>query len=249
MRLIVTRPEPEASRTARALIRLGHEAILSPMLTIVHDPKAAIAGRDYQAIVVTSTNAVRALVARSDAAVGRSRPLYAVGDRTALEAKRSGFATARSAGGALDDLLRLLKSELAPADGPLLYAAGSDQAGDLTGAMRSSGFDIETAIVYRAEPAKRLSGVAEDALRSDTADGVLLFSQRSAEAFARGVQVAGLVPLKAGVTLYCLSDAVAEPLSGLTKGSVVVAPAPNQISLIAQIESAAEGSSHDGQRR
>ncbi len=246
MRLIVTRPEPEASRTARALIRLGHEAILSPMLTIVLDPRAPIPDRAFQAIVVTSANAVRALVARSDDAVDRSRPLYAVGDRTALEAKRSGFATARSAGGALDDLLRLLKGELAPADGPLLYAAGSDQAGDLEGAMRASGFDVETLIVYRAEPAKRLSGVAEDALRSDTANGVLLFSQRSAEAFARGVQSAGLAPLSAGVTLYCLSDAVAAPLSGLTEGKVVVAAEPNQISLIAEIEGAAAASSHDG---
>ena len=35
MRLIVTRPEPDASRTAEALIRLGHVAILSPMLDIV----------------------------------------------------------------------------------------------------------------------------------------------------------------------------------------------------------------------
>ena len=32
MRLIVTRPEPDDDRTGRALIRLGHEAILSPMI-------------------------------------------------------------------------------------------------------------------------------------------------------------------------------------------------------------------------
>jgi uroporphyrinogen-III synthase len=89
MRLIVTRPEPDDQRTARALIRLGHEAILSPMLDVVIDPKAKIKRAPYQAVLVTSSNAVRALAARSDEVVDRKLPLIAVGDQTALAAKRA----------------------------------------------------------------------------------------------------------------------------------------------------------------
>ena len=139
MRLIVTRPEPDDDRTARALIRLGHEAILSPMLDVVIDAKAKIPARPYQAVLATSSNAVRALAGRAVRPVSVEVPLLAVGDQTALEAKRSGFSAARSAGGALDDLVALVGAELSPAAGPLLYAAGEEQAGDLAGRLQGQG--------------------------------------------------------------------------------------------------------------
>jgi uroporphyrinogen-III synthase len=236
MRLIVTRPEPDDDRSARVLIRLGHEAILCPMLDIVSDPKAPIPRGPLQAVVVTSSNAVRALAARADDAVPRTLPLFAVGDQTALEAKRAAFTRARSAGGNLDDLVALLVAELQADAGPLLYAAGEVQAGDLAKRMQEHGFTVETSIVYRAEPRTHLSGVASDAIKSDSVDGVLLYSQRSAQAFAAALQAAGLAPLSEKVTLYCLSAAVAEPLGEVAAGKVLVAEAPNQISLFALIE-------------
>jgi uroporphyrinogen-III synthase len=240
MRLIVTRPEPDDERTARALIRLGHEAILSPMLDIVPDPKAQVPGGPFQAVVVTSSNAVRALAARADNAVPRSLPLFAVGDQTALEAKRAGFAKARSAGGALDDLVALLAAELAADAGPLLYAAGEVQAGDLAGRMQERGFTVETSVVYGAVPRRHLAGVAGDAIRAENVDGVLLYSQRSTQAFAEALQVAGLAPLSERVTLFCLSAAAAAPLGDVAAGKVLIAEEPNQISLFALIEKEAE---------
>lgn len=239
MRLIVTRPEPDATRTAHALIRLGHEAILSPMLDVVADPRAAIPERPWQAIAVTSANAVRALAERADDAVPRDLPLYAVGDRTALEAKRAGFRDARSAGGALADLVHLLAADLRPEAGPLLYAAGNAQAGDLAADMRAHGFGVETATVYQSTPRPCLAGVAVDALRSGNADGVLLYSRRSAEAFAKAVAAAGLAPLAGNVRLFCISAAAAEPLAQVAAGTPAVAEEPDQISLFALIERAA----------
>jgi uroporphyrinogen-III synthase len=246
MRLIVTRPEPEGTRTARALIRLGHDAILCPMLEIVTDPKAKIPGRDFQAVAVTSSNAVRALAGRSDDAVPRDLPLFAVGDQSALEAKRAGFAQARSAGGALGDLVALLAAELSPQAGPLLHAAGETQSGDFAGEMRARGFEVETAIVYRAEQAARLSGVAEDALKSGTADGVLFYSRRSAEAFAAALDASKIAPLPERVAFFCLSPGIAEPLSGGAGGTARIAEKPDQISLFAEIERARSGEPQEG---
>lgn len=239
MRLIVTRPEPDDDRTGRALIRLGHEAILSPMLDIVTDPKAAIPQGPFQAVAVTSGNAVRALAERADNAAPRNLPLFAVGDHTALAAKRAGFNQARSAGGALDDLAALIAAQLSPEAGPLLYAAGEVQAGDLAGDMQARGFGVETVVVYRAVPRESLSGVADDALRAGSVDGVLVYSRRGAEAFADAVGAAGLVPFLERVALFCLSESVAEPLKGLTQGRILVAPEPNQLALFSLIESEA----------
>jgi uroporphyrinogen-III synthase len=236
MRLIVTRPEPDDDRTARALIRLGHEAILSPMLDVVVDPKANIPARAYQAVVVTSSNAVRALARRAVRPVPAETPLYAVGDQTALEAKRAGFLATRSAGGALDDLVALVNGELLPAAGPLLYAAGEEQAGDLAGELNANGFEVETATLYRTEPRPRLAKVAEVALRAGEVDGVLLYSRRSAAAFALALRAGDLAPLGKNVTCFCLSAGCAEPLAKITEGPVQIAEKPDQLSLFALIE-------------
>src|SRR4051812_42787597 len=157
MRLIVTRPEPDADRTARALIRLGHTVILSPMLDIVVDRTVKIPTRSYQAVLVTSSNAVRALAGRPVRPVTVEVPLFAVGDQTALEAKRAGFSAARSAGGTLEDLVALVGKELGPSAGPLLYVTGQDRAGDLAANLEAQGFEVETTILYRAEPHARLA--------------------------------------------------------------------------------------------
>jgi hypothetical protein len=59
MRLIVTRPEPDATRTGKALMALGHVAILSPMIDVIANTSAPLPERPFQAVLVTSANAVR----------------------------------------------------------------------------------------------------------------------------------------------------------------------------------------------
>ncbi|HWT32099.1 MAG TPA: uroporphyrinogen-III synthase [Propylenella sp.] len=235
MRLIITRPEPDASRTAEALSRLGHQPILSPMLDVVLEPDAPIPDRRYRAVLVTSSNAVRALAAHKQRARLQAVPLLAVGDHTAVQAKRAGF-DARSAGGALDDLLGRVAQDLMPADGPLLYAAGEAQAGDLAGRLRGIGFQADVALVYRAEPRTHLAPAAAAALRRRQADGVLLYSRRSAEAFAAALKAEGLAPLAAEITCFCLSQRVAEPLAELSSGRILVAARPDQLSLFGLVE-------------
>ncbi len=238
MRLIVTRPEPDATRTAETLIRLGHVAILSPMLDIVLIRGTRISDAPFQAVLVTSGNAVRALQARPVRPFPVDTPLLAVGDRTALEAKRAGFVAARSAGGALDDLVALA-AELSPGHGPLLYAAGEERAGDVAARLAALGFEVETVALYRAEPRAKLAGVAEAALRERRVDGVLFYSRRSASAFAAALQAAALAPLAESVACFCLSAQTAEPVGPIAKGHVFVAEQPDQIHLLALVERAA----------
>ena len=238
MRLVITRPEPEASRTAEALTRLGHEPILSPMLDVVLDPAVALPEGPFQAVLATSGNAIRALALHADRARLLSLPLLAVGDVTALAAKRAGFARARSAGWALDDLVERVRSELRPGGGTLLYAAGKEQAGDLAAALKTSGFEVTTAILYESRAQARFSNAAAEAFRRGAVDGVLLYSQRSAAAFTLALRAEALAPLSAQVVCFCLSAAVAEPLAAVVSGPIAVAERPDQISLFAAIERA-----------
>lgn len=236
MRLIVTRPEPDASRTAEALVGLGHQPILSPMLDLHFDAAATLPEKPYQAVLATSGNAVRALAGHPQRVRLADLPMLAVGDQTALEGRRAGFAVARSAGGALGDLVRLASRDLDGRGGPLLYLAGDVQAGDLAALLVAEGFQVDTVVIYRTEARKRLTLPAEAALRSGAADGVLVFSRRSAEAFSQAVTAANLAPLPDRVACFCLSANVAEPLRAVAPGPVLVAERPEQLSVFALLE-------------
>ncbi|MYZ50496.1 uroporphyrinogen-III synthase, partial [Propylenella binzhouense] len=218
MRLVVTRPEPDGGRTARLLEALGHSVILSPALAIHPDPGVRLPVRRFQAVLVTSANAVRALAARHDADFLKAVPLLAVGDQTAVEAKRSGFPAARSAGGSAEELIALAAGCLSPAGGPLFYAAGETTSTDLAGRLRALGFEVESRAVYRADPEPRLAPAAAEAIAAGTVDGILFHSRRSAAAFALAARAARLVPLPEAVACYCLSERVAEPVRPIAAG-------------------------------
>ena len=235
MRLLVTRPEPDATRTAEALVALGHTPILCPMLDIVREPPRPLPAK-CQAIAATSANAIRALAAHPDVSAVRNLPLFAVGDRSAVEARRAGFAGARSAGGGLPELCGMIVADLDPADGPILYAAGDVQSGDLAADLGAAGFTVATEILYRSVARPRLSEEAVAALRSGGVDGVLLFSARSAEAFVGALAADGLSPLPDTVSAFALSEQAAAPLAGALHGAVRSAARPEQIALFALLE-------------
>jgi uroporphyrinogen-III synthase len=232
MRLLVTRPEPDATRTADALVALGHTPILCPMLDIVREPPRPLPA-GCQAIAATSANAIRALAAHPDFAAVRNLPLFAVGDRSAVEARRAGFAAARSAGGGLPELCDRIVSDLDPAEGSILYAAGDVQSGDLAAGIGAAGFAVATAILYRSVARPRLSDAALAALRSRGIDGVLIFSARSAEAFVDALAADGLSPLPETIAAFAISEQAAAPLAGALRGPVQSAARPEQIALFA----------------
>ena len=236
MRLIVTRPEPDDGRTAEALRTLGHKPLLSPMLDIVLEPAKPLPDRNFQAVLVTSSNAVLALANHPQRDRLAALPLLAVGDRTALEARRAGFRNARSAGGAVPDVVALARSSLDAEGRPLLYAAGENQAGDLAQALGGAGFSVDTVVVYRAEPRTSLADETVAALRAQAVDGVLVYSQRSAAAFALALRAAGLAPLSADIACFSMSEPAAEPLKAVARGPILVPERPDQISLFSVIE-------------
>jgi uroporphyrinogen-III synthase len=240
MRLLVTRPQPDADRTAEALRARGHEAVVSPLTGVEIIGGVRLPEGVFQAVLATSSNGVRALAARPESVRLRALPLLAVGDRTAGEARRLGFADVRSAGGAVDDLFALVRAACDPAAGALLYAAGEARAGDLDGRLARAGLDVRTVVLYRTAGEPLLSEEAAAALRQNRLDGVLLYSPRGSMAFVAALAATGLVPLGADVRLFCLSRAVAEPLKGAARGPVAVAAAPTEAQLLAALDAASE---------
>ena len=109
MRVLIIRPEREATALATALSQRGHVPVIAPLfrLDILHPPgdfAASLAA--CQAVLLSSANGARAL---AEASEQRGRPILAVGDTTASTAEGLGFSAVTSAAGdgaALADLVR-----------------------------------------------------------------------------------------------------------------------------------------------
>ena len=82
MRLLVTRPEPDADETAARLTAMGHDVLVQPMLRIVFAPPPEDIP-EPAALIATSRNGVRALAAWPAAAHWRETTLFVTGEGTA----------------------------------------------------------------------------------------------------------------------------------------------------------------------
>ena len=112
MRLLVTRPERDAQRTAAALSARGHQVRIAPLLRIEAIPGADIGSAPWQAVLMTSANAARAIALHPKLGELRALPVLAVGRRTAEAARAAGFADVISADTGAGDLARLIDDEM-----------------------------------------------------------------------------------------------------------------------------------------
>ncbi|MFL6796509.1 MAG: uroporphyrinogen-III synthase [Xanthobacteraceae bacterium] len=230
MRLLVTRPPPDGERSAEALRRRGHQVMVSPMLRI-QLTEFVVPNIPYRAVVLTSSNAARAVAQHRERARLTALPVYTVGERSAASARAAGFADVVSAGGDRDDLVRLLRSRCAGSSEALLYLAGEEQAGELA----ACGSPVELVLAYRALKADRLPKRIAAAI--STLEGVLHFSRRSAEAYLECTAAAEMLEAALAPRHFCLAPAVAQPLVAAGAAAVHIAPRPNEAALIELVAS------------
>jgi uroporphyrinogen-III synthase len=225
MRVLVTRPSFDAARTASTLAARGHFAIIDTVIEI--EPLPFDAAGDYDAIAFTSGNGVRVAAKAKRLKV---IPVFSVGTRTAEVAREAGFTNVGVAAGDVNSLGTLMTRELR-AGARVLHLAGEDRAGDLPGFLARHGITVETRIIYRTRVSSALKAETVLALRQGTIEAVLHYSERSAAAFVRLADAAGVLGDVCRMRHLCLSSAVAAPLK-LIGAHTEVAAAPEEAALL-----------------
>lgn len=239
MRVLVTRPEFDAARTAEKLVARGHQVLCDPVIAI--EPLVQnIPQGDFAALVFTSANAVRVAAAFKTLDPYRKLPVFTVGTHTAEVAREHGFADVATASGDVHMLANLLLAELRGQQQlgvplHLLHLSGEDRAGDLAGVLSNTGIRIDTVTIYRARAAKSLQPQTVDAFRTDKIGAVLHYSERSAAIFVQLVQAARITDEVVAARHFCLSQAIATPLQ-LFGVHPVVAVAPHEDALLELLE-------------
>lgn len=204
MKLIITRPVADALALARKLEERGHEAIIAPLLSIEARGDAKPPGKSYQAVCVTSANGL----SRPELFRAMTRlPIYCVGPQSARAARVAGFTDIRERGRDMAELAEGVHRELSASAGPLLYVSGSETSGDLQSVLTGHGFEVERIVAYDAVAVPLSLNAAE----VEKADGVLLYSPRSARLWADALAGLGMTPPK-GIMHFCLSRNVARAL-------------------------------------
>jgi uroporphyrinogen-III synthase len=236
VQLLVTRPQDDGERTAATLRARGHAVLVAPLLRIEPVAAADFGPGPFAAVLTTSANAARAIMPHHRIGELRHVPLLTVGERSAAAARAAGFDAVTSADGDVHDLVALVARRFAGTAATLLYLAGEDRAADLAGALGRHGLTVRTAVIYRAAAVEHFSPAAERAIAAGEIGGVLHYSPRSAAAFVRCADAAGLLDRALRLTHYCLSAQVAAPLVGAA--TIRLAARPQESALIELVGSA-----------
>ena len=240
MRLLVTRPQPEAAATAAHLVAAGHLVLIDPLLTIEFSPSPA-AIQDPAALVVTSRNAVRAVAGWPIGSAWRPLPVFAVGRETARALAAAGFVDVRVGPGDAAALVDFVAVEGRGLAGTILCLRAEEPAVDIAGALGKVGLVARSIVAYRAVASEDLLPATRQALGRGDIDGVLFFSARTAATFCAIAERTGLAADVVGVRYFCLSAQVAAPLRALGAARIAVAAEPNAASLQALVAASGSG--------
>jgi uroporphyrinogen-III synthase len=236
MRVLITRPEREATTLATALAERGHVPVIAPLfrLEILHPPATfATDLADCQAILLSSANGARAL---AEASEQRGKPILAVGDTTASTAEGLGFVSVASAAGDGRALAELARKRLDPNAGPLLHVSGVDIAQDFAAALAPDGFEVRRVALYDAREETALPDSARAAIEARALDIAMFFSPRASDLFARLVQQAGVAAALSNVTAIGISPAALAPLKALPFKTTVAAAHPTRQAVLDEID-------------
>ena len=237
MAVLVTRPHPDNEATARALRERGFEVVLAPMLRYEQVPLDEALEADLAGVIVTSANALRAV--EGELAQLAALPLFAVGNHTADEARRLGFAKVISAEGDAAKLRQRVRKEFKGKEAAkLLYLAGADFSRDLAGELGADGFEVITRTTYRMVALSGFSRETREAFAANEVEAVLHYSQRSARAFLEAARADGVEISALAVPQCCISANVAAILHEAGAVQVLSAASPDENALFGALERA-----------
>ncbi|PYE88922.1 uroporphyrinogen-III synthase [Phyllobacterium leguminum] len=226
-RVLVTRPEPGASLTARRLEAMGFSPVVLPLSETT--PLAAkVSPGEYDAVTITSVNAIRHGAPELIASL-IDLPIYAVGEKTARAAKAAGFRDVIAAAGDGEALAALLLEALSPG-AHVLYLAGRVRRSDFEKMVRTHGLAVTVCETYDTVAIDRQDAVKM--LGDAPIDAALVYSVFAAKALITlSERPETPVDFWQNTRFLCLSSRIQKSLSNEWKKRASVSERPDEQAL------------------
>ncbi|TPI52757.1 uroporphyrinogen-III synthase [Mesorhizobium sp. B3-1-7] len=230
VRVLVTRPEPGASRTARRLETLGFRPILLPLTETRTLPAEATVGAESVAVAVTSANAVRHAPGALIAALA-SLPCHAVGKRTAEACRAAGFFSVTEGPGDAEALSDAIAGGLAGK--AIVYLCGRVRFPVFERRLAAAAVHVQAIETYDTTGVDYGDADVVARLSRQPVEAALLYSAKASAALVDLATRPALRHLFGKTEFLALSARVAEPLQGIVRQPIRIASKPEEDALLA----------------
>ncbi|MCI5044514.1 MAG: uroporphyrinogen-III synthase [Aquisalinus sp.] len=234
MKVLVTRPEPDAAVFADMLQANGMSAVFAPMMQLQFPDVATPDLSNIKFLIFTSANGVRAF---TRIIAERVWPVFTVGAATARAALAAGFSQIETASGSVQSLARVI-AEKADDDACLMHIAGTHIAGDLASLLEARGFQYSRAVLYEAVAVDCIADQTLNCLKEGYIDAATFFSPRTAKIFLSLVSKYDLTEALKNLRIVVVSHAVAAVFLPGFSSQIEVAKEPDQHAVIDILKSA-----------
>ncbi|WP_032113009.1 uroporphyrinogen-III synthase [Candidatus Paracaedibacter symbiosus] len=182
--ILLTRPLDDAIEFEKNL----HVPVLkAPLLEIelIPQPQTPTAS-DYTGLIVTSA---RSLMIFSEINSFLQKPIWCVGNKTALTAKKLGFETIYTAKNSAEELCQLIVNKTSPKAEKLLHICGESLHYDVVECLQKKGYHAEKIILYKTIPTPHFSQDVLTAFAANQIRIIPIFSRKTAEVLAKAIQL------------------------------------------------------------
>ena len=208
MNIILTRPLNDIENLMQDLFNLGHKIMHIPTLKIKNANLETINIENYNALIFTSSNAVKNLNVKGEK---KNIKCFCVGSVTEKIARLSGFTNTISASGNVNALKNLIvnSKELKKSDN-LAYICGDQITLELDKELKKEGLKVKKFINYFSEKISSLNEVNIDLIKKYPPDVIFVYSLRSAESFNSIVANYSLAPMMTQSVVMCISKKIVD---------------------------------------
>ncbi|MGX5825860.1 uroporphyrinogen-III synthase [Mesorhizobium sp. 43Arga] len=231
LRVLVTRPEPGASRTARRLQETGFQPIVMPLTETVALPAdAGFVTGDAVAVAVTSANAVRHASNEVIAALA-ALPCHAVGARTAEAARKMRFSSVIEGQGDAEALADAIA--VAFPGKTITYLCGRVRFAMFEQRLEAAGVRVHAVETYDTLPVPYSDGTILALLSGQPVDAVLLYSAKAAAAMQALTKRPALQEAFEKTRVFALSARIAAAFGDGAGKAIRIAARPDEEALLA----------------
>jgi len=203
--IVITRPKEDSLYLIENLIKLGHAVTHLPVITIKKLETKKINLLNYQAVIFTSSNAIRFMnIEKFNSKI----KCFCVGKTTEITAKKVGFLNIYSSEGTVNSLVELIIRTLDNKSEKLLYLSSEFISKDLDKDLTSAGYLVDRILNYTSLPIEEIDKKTLNFFEKNPPDAIFVYSSRSAKNLFKLINKYSLLNVVTQSNLMCISEKV-----------------------------------------
>jgi len=203
--IVITRPKEDSLYMINNLIKLGHEVTHLPVIKIEKLETKKINLLNYQAIIFTSSNAIRFMnIEKFNSKI----KCFCVGKATEFTAKQVGFINTYTSEGTVDSLIELVLRTLDNKSEKLLYLSSEFISKDLDKDLINSGYLVDRISNYTSLPVEQIDKKTLNFFEKKPPNVIFVYSTKSAKNLFNLINKYSLLNVVTQSNLMCISEKV-----------------------------------------